>query len=63
MTVDVNLFVMASHIIEPIDQFPNMRAWIFQYEDTAHIETGRGETFNQVSSDRGEYFVTVHDNV
>ena len=49
ITVDVNLFPMTSHILEPIEQFPNLRAWIFQYEDTAHIETGYGETFNQVS--------------
>ena len=48
VTVDVNLFVMASHILEPIDQFPDMNAWIFQYEETAHIEKGNGETFNQV---------------
>lgn len=48
VTVDVNLFVMASHILEPIHQFPDMQAWIFQYEETAHIGTGNGETFNQV---------------
>ena len=40
---------MAGHILEPIDQFSDMNAWIFQYEDTAHIESGNGETFNQVS--------------
>ena len=50
VTVDVNLFTMASHILEPIDQFQNMRAWIFQYEDTAHIEGKFGETFNQVGN-------------
>ena len=49
VTVDVNLFVMASHILEPIDQFDSMQAWIFQYEETAHIQSGFGETFNQVS--------------
>ena len=40
---------MAGHILEPIDQFSDMNAWIFQYEDTAHVESGNGETFNQVS--------------
>ena len=49
VTVDVNLFTMASHILEPIDQFKKMRAWIFQYEDTAHIDNKFGETFNQVN--------------
>jgi hypothetical protein len=48
ITVDVNLFVTASHILEPIDKFPHRRAWIFQYEDTAYIDYGWGETFNQV---------------
>jgi len=47
VTVDVNLFVMKGHILEPIDQFSDMNAWIFQYEDTAHVESGNGETFNQ----------------
>ena len=47
VTVDVNLFPMGAHILEPIDQFATMNAWIFQYEDTAHIPTGRGETFNE----------------
>ena len=41
---------MAGHILEPIDQFSDMNAWIFQYEDTAHIESGDGETFNQVTT-------------
>ena len=41
---------MAGHILEPIDQFSDMNAWIFQYEDTAHIESGNGETFNQVTT-------------
>ena len=50
VTVDVNLFTMASHILEPIDQFKKMRAWIFQYEDTAHIDNKFGETFNQVNT-------------
>ena len=49
VTVDVNLFVMKGHILEPIDQFSDMNAWIFQYEDTAHVESGNGETFNQVT--------------
>ena len=40
---------MAGHVLEPIDQFSDMNAWIFQYEDTAHVESGNGETFNQVS--------------
>ena len=40
---------MASHILEPIDQFHDKNAWIFQYDDTAHVESGNGETFNQVS--------------
>ena len=40
---------MASHILEPIDQYHDKNAWIFQYDDTAHVESGNGETFNQVS--------------
>ena len=51
VTVDVNLFVMASHILEPIHRFPSLSAWIFQYEETAHVSTGFGETFNQVKKD------------
>ena len=26
---------------------PNAKAWVFQYEETAHVTEGRGETFNQ----------------
>ena len=52
VTVDVNLFVMAAHILEPIDRYADKNAWIFQYVDTAHISTGRGETFNEVSHNR-----------
>ena len=40
---------MASHILEPIDKYHDKNAWIFQYDDTAHVESGNGETFNQVS--------------
>ena len=47
VTVDVNLFPMTSHLLDPILQHPEMVAWVAQYEDTASISTGRGETFNQ----------------
>ena len=47
VTVDVNLFPMTSHMLDPILQHPDMVAWVPQYEDTASISTGRGETFNQ----------------
>eukprot|EP00090_Calanus_glacialis_P028351 TRINITY_DN4555_c0_g1_i3.p1 TRINITY_DN4555_c0_g1~~TRINITY_DN4555_c0_g1_i3.p1 ORF type:complete len:344 (-),score=94.51 TRINITY_DN4555_c0_g1_i3:59-1090(-) len=47
MTVDVNLFVMTPDILHPIVSSPGMIAWVPQYEETASIPTGRGETFNQ----------------
>ena len=47
MTVDVNLFVMTKDILHPILSYPWMTAWVPQYEETASIPTGRGETFNQ----------------
>jgi len=47
MTVDVNLFVMTPAILHPILSSPGMIAWLPQYEETASIPTGRGETFNQ----------------
>ena len=47
MTVDVNLFVMKRSILQPLYTAPDMVAWVPQYEDTASISTGRGETFNQ----------------
>merc|ERR1711892_65480 len=47
MTVDVNLFVMTPDILHPIVSSPGMVAWVPQYEETASISTGRGETFNQ----------------
>merc|ERR1712218_124068 len=47
MTVDVNLFVMTKDILHPILSSPRMTAWVPQYEETASIPTGRGETFNQ----------------
>ena len=47
VTVDVNLFPMTSHLLDPILLHPDMVAWVPQYEDTASISTGRGETFNQ----------------
>lgn len=47
VTFDVNGFVMNDRILDPIFNDPYKTAWIFQYEDTAHIETGTGETFNE----------------
>ena len=47
VTVDVNLFPMTSHLLDPILMHRDMVAWVPQYEDTASISTGRGETFNQ----------------
>ena len=47
VTFDVNGFVMNDTILDPIYEHPRMRAWIFQYADTAGIVSGTGETFNQ----------------
>ena len=47
VTVDVNLFPTTSHLLDPILMHRDMVAWVPQYEDTASISTGRGETFNQ----------------
>ena len=47
ITVDINLFVMTKEIISPMLSQPGMTAWVPQYTDTAHISTGKGETFNQ----------------
>jgi len=47
VTVDVNLFVMTSHILDPLKDSPDMLAWVFQYEESAHSRQGTGETFNQ----------------
>lgn len=48
MTVDVNLFLMTSKILDPIYSNPDFLAWIYQYEASAYVTTGYGETFNEV---------------
>jgi|LakMenEpi03Aug12_release.lakeMendotaPanAssembly.Ray.scaffolds.fasta_scaffold6236718_1 hypothetical protein len=48
MTVDVNLFLMTNKILDPIYENPDLLAWIYQYDGSAYITTGYGETFNQV---------------
>jgi hypothetical protein len=47
MTVDVNAFVMNSRITRVIEDNPDVTAWVFQYEEAAHVTTGDGETFGQ----------------
>ena len=47
VTVDVNLFVVTSNILDPIHQNPNKKIWVFQWYNTAFVESGIGETFNQ----------------
>ena len=47
VTVDVNLFVVTSKILDPIHQNPNKNIWVFQWYNTAFVESGIGETFNQ----------------
>ena len=47
ITVDVNLFPDNERILNPIFDNPNLKIWVFQWFDTASIEGGIGETFNQ----------------
>ena len=47
VTVDANLFVMTSDILNPIFHYPNMKIWIFQYDRAENKEEGYGNTFNQ----------------
>ncbi len=47
MTVDVNLFLMTDKILDPIYNNPDFLAWIYQYDGSAYITTGNGESFNQ----------------
>ena len=47
VTVDVNLFVVTTKILDPIYQHPNMKIWVFQWYGTAFTEDGIGATFNQ----------------
>ena len=47
VTVDANLFVMTSDILNPIFHNPNMKIWIFQYDRAENKEEGYGNTFNQ----------------
>ena len=47
ITVDANLFVMTSDILNPIFHNPNMKIWIFQYDRAENKEEGYGNTFNQ----------------
>ena len=47
VTVDVNLFVATTKILDPIHEHPNLKLWVFQWHRSAFVETGIGETFNQ----------------
>ena len=47
VTVDCNLFVMSKDILGPLDQFPDMVAWVFQWGSSAWSASKTGETFNQ----------------
>jgi len=47
VTVDVNLFVVTSKILDPIFQYPNKKLWVFAWYETAFIAPGIGEPFNQ----------------
>jgi hypothetical protein len=48
ITVDVNLFLMTEKILDPIYKNPDLLAWIYQYDGSAYINTGHGESFNEV---------------
>jgi hypothetical protein len=50
MTVDVNLFLMTDKILDPIYRHPDLLAWVYQYDGSAYITTGHGESFNEVSN-------------
>jgi len=39
---------MTNKILDPIYENPDLLAWIYQYDGSAYITTGYGETFNQV---------------
>ena len=47
ITIDVNAFVVTSKAINPIFENPHKLVWVFQYEESASVSTGIGETFNQ----------------
>ena len=47
ITVDANLFVMSSDILNPIFKNPDMKLWVFQYDRAKDKSKGFGETFNQ----------------
>ena len=62
ITVDVNLFVVGPQILKPIHEYPNVKIWVFQWHNTAFIETGIGETFKQsliAAKSRGIYAVIL----
>ena len=61
ITVDVNLFVVSPNILKPIYDNLDKKLWVFMWYDTAFIETGIGETFNQnlmSAESRGKYTIT-----
>ena len=47
VTMDVNAFVVTAKILDPLSFMPDAEAWVFQYHETAGIQTGTGESFNQ----------------
>jgi hypothetical protein len=47
VTVDVNLFVATSKILDPIYDNPDLNVWVYQWDRAAFVKTGIGETFNQ----------------
>ena len=66
VTVDVNLFVVTSKILDPIHHNPDKNIWVFQWYNTAFAETGIGETFNQnliAAESRGERGIIVFCNL
>ena len=47
VTIDANAFVYNASSLNPVYNNPEKLIWVFQYQDTAAIPTGIGETFNQ----------------
>ena len=45
VTVDCNMFVMSSKILQYLFQHPNKNAWVPKYHETVGVGIGPGETF------------------
>ncbi len=47
MSVDVNTFIMNDRVLGVLEDNSDVTAWVFQYEESAHVATGEGSTFGQ----------------